>query len=529
MRFFRWALLLVLIAILGVAVQQTMLWVGVWGNPYESQVMPLAESDQEIALIELATSIDDWGRIVTALKLLHVDWPRINPSLPALHVDLQGAFPRRTAEVPEIVLSFANSGQHLRLRWYKISGEHDAASWVRKLQARGRPPLAIIGGGTSDRAVRLARALQETYPNIEAAAPVFLITTATAENTADDTPLIEVYPRRSFRFSFTNHRMVKSLLRFVQQTPDLWTSKAASEPQPLTMHAVAWEDERYSLDLTELFATEFSKRFPDGEFRPEGRIRYSVGGFFQPSPLEQQMVGTVLARPIKPRSLMVLPTQTVRMRRFLINLRQRSPLDARNLVILNGDAISFHNVYRDRDVLWHILDLPYSLVFFSHRNPIDRAAGFTWVKDERLEPDAFPQKTTSGTHDVLLYRDLFEAFLYAAADQGIVLDDPLKVRERLRATCWYLPPLEQGKHDPARVCNSQVHSFVAERFFDAHGNRRSYTGEHVVWVRPNFTDARVDLTSRISVWVEPRKQGAWQLVEAHDAKYNESRVEEPAP
>ena len=60
----------------------------------------------------------------------------------------------------------------------------------------------------------------------------------------------------------------------------------------------------------------------------------------------------------------------------------RSLPDARNLVILNGDAIAFNAVYRDRDVVWNILDLPYSLVFFSHRNPIDRAAGFTWQKDE---------------------------------------------------------------------------------------------------------------------------------------------------
>ena len=77
--------------------------------------------------------------------------------------------------------------------------------------------------------------------------------------------------------------------------------------------------------------------------------------------------------PVTPNSFLVLPTQTVRMRRFLINLQRRSPAVARNLVVLNGDAISFDAIFRDRDVAWNILDVPYSLVFFSHRNPIDRA------------------------------------------------------------------------------------------------------------------------------------------------------------
>ena len=70
MRLFRYALTAVLIVILGVAIYQTMLWLGVWGNPNDSQVKALDDGDQEIALIEPATSTDDWGRLVTALKLL---------------------------------------------------------------------------------------------------------------------------------------------------------------------------------------------------------------------------------------------------------------------------------------------------------------------------------------------------------------------------------------------------------------------------------------------------------------------------
>ncbi len=530
MSLFRWGLLLVLVGILGMAVYQTILWSGAWGDPYESQVMALKDGDQEIAFIEPATSSDDWVRIVTALELLKIDWPSINPTLPALAVDLDGAFRRRTAEVPEIVLSFGtNPAQHLRLRWYKISGEHDAASWVRKLHQRGRPPLAILGGATSDRALRLANALNETYPTTDEPAPVFLITTATAENTAEDRPLIAQYPKRSFRFSFTNQRMVKALLKFVQQTPDLWPSREA-DPQAVAMRAVSWEDERYSLDLAELFEREFKNRFPHGKFRNEGSIQYSVGGFFHPAPSEQIMVSTI-AQSFAPQTLLVLPTQAVRMRRFLINLRQRSPQDVRRLVILNGDAISFHNVYRDRDVMWNRHDLPFTLIFFQHRNPIERSAGFRWVKEDRFDPDAMPQLTTSGTHDILLYRDVFEAILYAAVDRAALLDEPRLVRERLEATRWHHPAPDPANPVAARVTNTHVHPFAvaSERFFDAAGNRRSYTGEHIVMVKPNFPEDAVALTSQISIWAsEPKKKGgAWQLVGAHETTYNQVRVEEP--
>jgi hypothetical protein len=551
MRLFRYALMLVLFVIFGAAVYQTMLWLGVWGNLNESEVKGLDDGDQEIALIEPATSSDDWGRLVTALKLLEIDWPKINPNLPKVQIALDDAFPPLTAEVPEIVFSFANTpGQKLRMRWYKISGEHDADSWVRKLRARERPPLAVIGGGTSDRAVRLARRLQDAYPDADQPAPVLLITTATAEKTKKGNSLIDVYQKRTFRFSFTNQKMVESLLTFVehrhypaedkQWAQNLWVNKPADLPIPAkdvasTMHAVTWEDERYSQDMNELFESEFKKRNPKGEFIGEGKIRHSVGGFFQPSPQEQTMVGTFLAlrTPVAPHSFLVLPTQTVRMRRFLIDLRRRSPLDARNLVILNGDAISFHSIYRDRDVIWDILDLPYSLVFFSHRNPIDHAAGFTWTKKEP-PPGAsvFPQPSTTGTHDLLLYRDIFEAILYAAYDADRLLGDPLEVRNRLQATCWHHPPADPLKQDRARVRNARTHAPHPEapRFFDASGNRQSHTGEHIVWVKPNFTGDRVDLTSKISVWsmLPQENGGTWQLVEpdgAFDATYNQPRSE----
>src|SRR6185369_1122029 len=126
---------------------------------------------------------------VAAAELVEKEWRSFNSNLPALSVATSEAFPPLTTEVPEIAFSFANNPrQSLRLRWYKISGEHDAASWIAKLQARHRPPLAIIGGATSDRAVRLARAMRDAYPDPEERSPLLLITTATAEKTAKGRP-----------------------------------------------------------------------------------------------------------------------------------------------------------------------------------------------------------------------------------------------------------------------------------------------------------------------------------------------------
>ena len=572
MRLFRWALVVILCVVLGVAIYQTLLWLGVSGNLNESQVKELKDGDQEIALIEPATSTDDWGRIVTALEQLEKDWPRINPTLPPLTVSMQGAFPPLTVEVPEIVFSLGNtSGSKLRLRWYKISGEHDAASWVAKLHGRGREPLAIIGGGTSDRAIKLAFALRRTYDQpappapvtwSDPRSPVFLITTATAEETKKSKQsVIGVYKDRSFRFSFTNRRMVDSLLQFIQnrQFPDeakswgagnLWAHEPADPyafanvviglPRGLPalqvcdMYAVAWQDERYSLDMYELFKKDLKKHFLVGEFHEEGIIPGTIGGFYQPAPAEQFVVGTFLARqtPVTPNSFLVLPTQTVRMRRFLINLQRRSPAVARNLVILNGDAIAFDAIFRDRDVAWNILDVPYSLIFFSHRNPIDRAVGFPQIEDGRpIWEEGAGQRTTTGTHDILLYRDVFAAFLYAAFDDGKLLDDPARVRDRLRETHWYQPPADKIANDSPRVCNPRVQPLDGKPrpLFDAAGDRQSHTGEHIVWLKPFFTDQGVDLKSKISVWtIRPDgANGVWQFVEAFDVFYNQSRLEGP--
>jgi acyl dehydratase len=77
------------------------------------------------------------------------------------------------------------------------------------------------------------------------------------------------------------------------------------------------------------------------------------------------------------------------------------------------------------------------------------------------------------------------------------------------------------------VFNARVHPWAsaARPLFDADGNRQPRTGEHVVWLRPNFSGDRLDLSSTISVWeVRPRPAGpTWRLVAAHQATYNQPR------
>jgi hypothetical protein len=68
----------------------------------------------------------------------------------------------------------------VRVRWYKLTNDATADRWVQALAERDPPPLALIGGGSSDRAVDLARAMdaQETWRGDR---PLLFITTATAD------------------------------------------------------------------------------------------------------------------------------------------------------------------------------------------------------------------------------------------------------------------------------------------------------------------------------------------------------------
>jgi hypothetical protein len=170
-------------------------------------------------------------------------------------------------------------------------------------------------------------------------------------------------------------------------------------------------------------------------------------------------------------------------------------------------------------------------VFFAHRNPIDATAGsiwrFGWQRDEKAK------RSTTGTHDLLLFRDIIEAMLYAAFADGRLLGDADLVRERLRASCWLaLPPdAEPEEFRYARVQNRLVHPEANDKrldLFDAHGDRHPGTGEHIVCLQPEFTADRIKPLQpcTISVW---RRHGvdqaaAWFQAASKQPPYYQSRL-----
>jgi hypothetical protein len=498
-------------------------------GPPPAGVRPVPQGWQEIAYLSPATSTDSWERFVAAVAFLQAQWPKEHPDLPPLGADLEHVFPERTIDVPELSLWLGKDGPRLLVRWYKTSSEVDTAGWIEQLAARGRPPLAILGGENSDRALNTARILRDYRGKWHGPDPLFLITTATADRfpredassseplTAPQMPkLMDVYQGRSFRFAFTNHRMASVVMAFVKDHPEIWANSphlpanaagtaamnnglsalallsCRDHMAPLAFYAIAWADDPYSLDLSDRFGEVFKEQFGDlGSSSPEEaermRIRdevpYSVGDRDRPNPVEAAALDRFFDHnPLfqGSREVLVLPTATDRARRVLHTLSNQAPFDLGNLLVVSGDSIPFNSVYRDRDVAWNIQTMPVPLIFFSHRNPINRAAGF--------RPKAAPgdPSAPTGTQDLLLYRDVLSAVVQAAFRRADAAADADQAAARLRGLHWLQGRLHAGSE--------------GRPFFDANGDRSAGTGEHIVWVQPLREAGRVMPRATISVW-----------------------------
>lgn len=495
-------------------------------------VKSVPKGDQEIAWVAPATGSDSWERLVSALAMMEKDWER-HHGTPGLRVNLDKAFLNLTAAVPEIGLSFAEGGPTLWIRWYKLTGENTAAGWVEKLMQRGQPPLAVIGGETTDRALKMAQALKDARGKWGGADPLFLISTATADAIspeddpnflipADKLPrLMDAYPDRTFRYSFTNGRMVEALIDFMQQNPhvcastssdpmqiagmvaagDSWACignlAAMGHAQPWSFCGVSWWDDGYSRDMINTFLRYLGRKVESRDwervFVTNERVEYSAGGYQQVNDSEGRVVGTLLqeaATHDRSHFFLLLPTGSQRVRRFVSDLYRQAPLEARRFVVLTGDSISLNQVFRDRDTAWNVLEVPVPLVFFSHRLPADVEAGFDWkASEEELGAQ-------TGTQDLLLHRDIIESLLLAAFDRDRLSGDADTVMAHLRETVW----------SKGRVHNPRVKAPEGnpnpESLFTAEGNRRPGTGEHIVWVQPLFEKDRVRTARRanISIW-----------------------------
>src|SRR5262249_19468540 len=188
----------------------------------------------------------------------------------------------------------------LWVRWYKLSSTLKADSWLKELAKRSPPPLAVVGGDISDRAVSQGESLRRLRGQWRGRDPLFLITTATADQynvtgapNQDPTlhrwpALIDVYAGRSFRFSFSNQQMAEAVLDFVRHHPQVWPPQpgpaaaraaavgvgdslgglAVSLLPPHVLHTLDWSDDKYSPDLALRFSNTFREHFRAGVTDP---------------------------------------------------------------------------------------------------------------------------------------------------------------------------------------------------------------------------------------------------------------------
>jgi hypothetical protein len=437
---------------------------------------PVPAGDYEIAWIHPSTAPQTWERLVAAMFQIRREYQGVE-------VDDSQAFPDQTATVPEVVLRAPGRKDKLRLRWYKLSGEVGHGEWVNALARREPPPIAFMGGSSSDRAIELAQALHHRT-EWRGARPLLFITTATANSVVDpDTgvtdSLIHLYPGRTFRGCFTNEAMARAVVDFVWQARDL---KPTGDPEARA-YVLSWQDDPYSVDLAEQFAARFRERRDAGiPLRTVlDQIKYSVGTFTDPNPSERKVLdGAILpditAHP-DDRSLLVLPAATQPARRIIRALAGDSPLIGQRLVAVTGDGVSFNTMYRDGDVAWPIRELSIPLVFFAHQNPV------AWTAAEG-PTDSTSTNPPNATDDVLLFADIIRVIA-----QGIFLGDRVSNADGLAAK------LRAGQPP----------------YYTPEGERRAGEGEYVVVIRPQFTEAgRVSREAILDVYT--RRAGTWHLV-----------------
>ncbi len=449
-------------------------------QPKAARVSAVPDGDVEIAWIHTTTSAQTWERFVAGVH-------EAARQTPDMDVDDSAAFLDQTAAVPEVTVGFRGRPNRIRIRWYKLSGEVGTREWVSRLAERDPPPVAFVGGGSSDRAIELAKALrdQETWKGPK---PLLCLTTATADWADADLPhdpaagdqvrLIDLYPGRSFRFCFTNSAMARAVLDFVWQTPGLRPHGPVAPPAALGLlgavngwngvsvapllfhemppqaHILSWMDDPYSADLALRFRELFR---PDSGMGLEctsvgvTEIRYSVGTFNSVNEREKGGTGLILDEATPPRGrkmLLVLPAVTQPARRMIRAFAADSPLIGRSMVAVTGDGVSFNTVYRDGEVAWPTRELSVPLVFFAHQNPV------AWADD-----DPTPLATRTSTDDVLLFADIVR-----------------QLGQHLRHPA------------PTTSADDLLQRIHNDPFFGPDGERRTGRGEYVIVMRPVIGD-----------------------------------------
>lgn len=512
----RWLLrpsiLVVLSAALVLGASALVLWP--WGGDNQPRPQAVAAGDREIAWLYSATNASAWERFVTAVQNTAARTDL------GLGIDSSRAFPPQTTAVPEVALWVRGASGRLLFRWYKLTSDWKTDKWVQVLSRRSPPPLAIVGGSSSDPAIDLANCLQDQYAGSAdpGSTPLLLLTTATADEgqRRDGQPdaLTKLYPGRTYRFCFTNQQMAEAVTDFV------W-SQDGLRPDGEPFYLARWEDDAYSIDLTLRFISAMEPRLvarnvarslawhagaaaagsvPLDLAGLPGRwtnlavwapsIYFGVGTFDQPNRWEAENAEFLMERrradPAR-RAVLVLPAASAQpARRFLRGVMRVAPALAQRFVVVTGDAIAFSTVYRDRNVAWPIQDLPFDLVLFCHRNPTDDRAGFQ-------------EEAGTGTDDVLLFGDVVEALVLAAFGGGMPASTD-ELGRRLGQTHW---------HPDERRIGPGPAGFPLFSTDDRHpGNRLSGTGEHVVWLRPLIEHGSIQPRATVTVWTLQPEDGS---------------------
>lgn len=507
--------------------------------------LPVIAGEREIVWLYPATNATSWERFVAAVRRTA---QRIRHDRPSVQADDKSAFPQQTTTVPEVALSGSGPGSRFVFRWYKLTSDWKTSDWIQALLKREPPPLAIIGGSSSESASELAALLQRFAEGLPAEhRPLLLLTAATADRVApynggEAGPLMRLYPGRTFRFCFTNKQMATAVSDFIWSRDDL-------RPDKDPVYMARWNDDSYSRDLIDGFeaalrqvlARDLANQWAwwSSQAMSEGcplargggifpvqrlqvspnyaesastfaltippllyRIDSSVGSFDTPNRYEAKaaadMLDTLLSQS-QVRPLLIVSGQAEPSRRFLRGLIRGMPSLSKHvqIVVATGDAISFNIVYRDRQVSWNVQDLPFPLVFFCHRNPIDAEAGFRAGVVEGGQSREEERDTTAetGTEDVLLYGDIVEALVQTGAPaEGPLCANAAELAERLA----------EARREDDRI----VLGDGGVPLFDGEGQRRSGTGEHIVCLQPMWNEDFKDRLlprATIEVWAWQRR------------------------
>ena len=279
-------------------------------------------------------------------------------------------------------------------RWYPTVGSRQMQLEVSRRCQQSPRPIAVVGSSNSSLTQALAEALQSVTP--VSSAPVLLMT----DSTADD--LISIYRNRSFRFGFNNsyqaHTVVDRLKDYYGQSSKE-SKSAKAKPKALVVKVadspfavdLAYHFERELIDVlnVEFQSPEKVRSTADLEAAPlqpkhAWTLSTATGRFSTPSPEERslatQWARALVSEPDRPW-IMVLPVDTSAYRRLSTALADalrahpdadRARRVAANIVVLSGDALSYHSFDEPKRTQLQLRDrLKAPVIFFAHVNPDD--------------------------------------------------------------------------------------------------------------------------------------------------------------